>query len=100
LSSYKNTDYVGNIIYETQSNGTSKTRILVDGGYIENGVYYYYINDHLGNNRVVVNSSGTVTQKTHYYPFGMAFADSYDNGTEQPYKYNGKEVDKMHGLNM
>jgi RHS repeat-associated protein len=92
----KTTDYVGNTIYE---NGSLK-RILVDGGYIENGVYYYYINDHLVNNRVVVNSSGTVTQKTHYYPFGMSFADSYDNGTDQPYKYNGKELDKMHGLNM
>ncbi|MDR0825276.1 MAG: DUF4329 domain-containing protein [Prevotella sp.] len=73
---------------------------MIDGGYIEGGVYYYYVNDHLGNNRVVVNANGTVTQKNHYYPFGMSFADSYDNGTDQPYKYNGKELDKMHGLNM
>ncbi|MFV0546273.1 MAG: hypothetical protein ACK5ND_08820, partial [Bacteroides sp.] len=45
----KTTDYVGNMIYE---NGSLK-RILVDGGYIENDKYYYYIQDHLGNNRVV-----------------------------------------------
>ncbi|WP_236264030.1 hypothetical protein [Dysgonomonas sp. Marseille-P4677] len=41
LTDYKNTDYVGNIIYETIKSGnttTSKTRILVDGGYIESGV--------------------------------------------------------------
>ncbi|MDR1706665.1 MAG: hypothetical protein LBR46_01510 [Prevotella sp.] len=34
------------------------------------------------------------------YPFGTAFADKYDNGTNQPYKYNSKELDQMHGLNM
>jgi RHS repeat-associated protein len=103
LSDYKNTDYVGNIVYETAKNGsaiTNRTRILVDGGYYEGGVYYYYLTDHLGNNRVVVNQSGTVTQKNHYYPFGTAFADKYDNGTNQPYKYNGKELDQMHQLNL
>ncbi len=103
LSDYKNTDYVGNIVYETVKSGstiTNRTRILVDGGYYEGGVYHYYLADHLGNNRVVVNQSGTVTQKSHYYPFGTAFADKYDNGTNQPYKYNGKELDGMHQLNL
>jgi uncharacterized protein RhaS with RHS repeats len=85
---------VGNI-YE---NGTLK-RVLVDGGYIENGVYHYYVTDHLGNNRIVANSSGTVVQSTQYYPFGMSFADATGTGA-QPYKYNGKELDQMHGLNL
>ncbi|MDR1706658.1 MAG: RHS repeat-associated core domain-containing protein [Prevotella sp.] len=100
---YTNRDYVGNIIYETEKKGTAvtnKTRILVDGGYIENGVYYFYQTDHLGNNRVVANASGTAVQKNHYYPFGTAFADKYDDGKNQPYKYNGKELDQMHGLNL
>ncbi|MBK5722312.1 RHS repeat-associated core domain-containing protein, partial [Dysgonomonas sp. Marseille-P4677] len=103
LTDYKNTDYVGNIIYETSksSAGTvNKTRILVDGGYIENGVYHYYLADHLGNNRVVVNASGTITQRNHYYPFGTAFAEKYDDGKNQKYKYNGKELDDMHQLNL
>ena len=95
LNLSKTTDYAGNIIYE---NGSLK-RILIDGGYIEGGVYYFYLTDHLGNNRVVANSSGAVIQKTHYYPFGMAFAESTDQG-KQPYKYNGKEFDQMHGLNL
>ncbi|MDR1090990.1 MAG: RHS repeat-associated core domain-containing protein, partial [Prevotella sp.] len=91
------TDYAGNMIYE---NGTLK-RILVDGGYIESNIYHYYLTDHLGNNRVVANASGTVIQKNHYYPFGMAFAEgtTQEQG-KQPYKYNGKELDQMHGLNM
>lgn len=95
LNLSKMTDYAGNIIYE---NGSLK-RILIEGGYIEGGVYYFYLTDHLGNNRVVANSSGAVIQKTHYYPFGMAFAESTDQG-KQPYKYNGKEFDQMHGLNL
>ncbi len=95
LSQTTTTDYVGNIIYE---NNLLK-RILVDGGYIEGGVYYYYMNDHLGNNRVVANASGTVVQKNHYYPFGMSFAEASGTST-QPYKYNGKELDGRNGLNM
>ncbi|MBB4038263.1 RHS repeat-associated protein, partial [Dysgonomonas hofstadii] len=34
-----------------------------------------------------------------YYPFGMAMAESTSQST-QPYKYNGKELDKTHGLNL
>ena len=97
LTDYKNTDYVGNIIYGTTKNGSptiSKTYILVDGGYIENGVYQHYLANYLGNNRIVVNVSGTITQRDHYYPFDTAFA----KGTPQeqgkrPYKYNGKQLD-------
>ena len=32
------TDYVGNMIYENNA----LKRILVDGGYIEDGAYYFY----------------------------------------------------------
>ncbi|NDV97298.1 RHS repeat-associated core domain-containing protein [Dysgonomonas sp. 521] len=57
------------------------------------------MNDHLGNNRVVANASGTLVQKNHYYPFGSVFA-STTGAEKQPYKYNGKELDAMHGLNL
>ena len=88
------TDYVGNIIYE---NNTLK-RILVDGGYNEGGNYYFYINDHLGNNRIVANAAASVVQSTQYYPFGMPFADA-TGASVQPYKYNNKELDGRNGLN-
>ena len=93
-SAENRTDYVGNMIYE---NGSLK-RILVDGGYIENGTYYFYLQDHLGNNRVVAKSDGTVIQTNHYYPFGMSFTES-THGDKQPYKYNNKELDMNNGLN-
>ncbi|MFV0545597.1 MAG: DUF5675 family protein, partial [Bacteroides sp.] len=93
----KTTDYVGNMIYE---NGSLK-RILVDGGYIENDKYYYYIQDHLGNNRVVAQADGSVLQVSHYYPFGMTFTeDNTGDSKAQPYKYNGKEFDGERGLNV
>ena len=96
LTLNETTDYVGNKVYE---NGTLK-RILTDNGYIESGIYYFYIKDHLGNNRIVANASAGVIQSTQFYPFGMAFAEgtTTEQG-RQPYKYNGKELDQSHGLN-
>ena len=91
----KQTDYVGNVIYEN----ASLKRILVDGGYIEGGAYYFYLTDHLGNNRVVANASGGIVQTNHYYPFGMSFAEGVTT-SGQPYKYNGKELDTERGLNL
>lgn len=89
-------DYAGNIIYE---NGSLK-RILVDGGYIEGGVYYFNLNDHLGNVRTVANASGTAVQRDHYYPFGLPMAVTTSaEQDKQPYKYNGKEFDRSNGLN-
>ena len=55
--------------------------------------------DHLSNNRVVVNASGTLIQRNHYYPFGSVFARTTEPD-KQPYKYNGKGLDQMHGLNL
>ena len=95
LGGSKTTDYCGNVIYE---NGLLK-RILVDGGYIENGVYYFYLTDHLGNNRVIASAGGSIVQSNHYYPFGMSFAEGSAT-SQQPYKYNGKELDVERGLNL
>ena len=91
-------DYCGNCIYE---NGTLKT-ILIEDGYItfdsnSQPVYHFYLQDHLGNNRVVANASGEVEQVNHYYPYGGLMAES-TFGDVQRYKYNGKELDRMLGL--
>ena len=92
------TDYSGNCVYE---NGTLKT-ILIEDGYItfdsnSQPVYHFYLQDHLGNNRVVANASGEVEQVNHYYPYGGLMAES-TGGDVQRYKYNGKELDRMLGL--
>ncbi len=91
------TDYCGNVIYE---NGTAK-RLLTDEGYVDlttsTPTYYYYQRDHQGNNRAVLSATGTVKETNDYYPFGGLFAT---NGSVQPYKYNGKELDTKKGLNL
>ena len=100
------TDYCGNIIYECDT----LKRVLIDGGYItfagtKSGIlfsplYHYYVKDHLGNNRVVVNGDGKVEETNSYYPYGGLMADNTNIKSVQPYKYIGKEFDGMYGWNM
>ena len=93
-------DYCGNYIYE---DGKLK-RILIPGGYVTFAndninlpQYHFYITDHQGNIRVVANQNGEVEQMNHYYPFGGLMGESINSDT-QPYKYNGKELDRHSGL--
>ena len=88
------TVYCCNVVYE---NGVGRL-LLTEEGYVtlSDKKYHYYLQDHQGNNRVVLSSSGAVEEANHYYPFGGVFASS---GNVQPYKYNGKELDAKKGLN-
>ena len=75
-----------------------------NGGYCslkDNVTFYFYNQDHLGNNRTVINSTtGKAEQTINYYPFGTPYCDSTSvNPGFQKFKYNGKELDMMHGLN-
>ena len=97
--SVDSTDYIGNFIFE---NGKAD-KYLFNGGYCSFAstglpIYHYYTQDHRGNNRAVINENGTLEQVTHYYPFGGIYGDTGINSSLQPYKYNGKELDRMHGL--
>ena len=89
------TDYCGNVVYE---NGVQKF-LLTDAGYItlSDKKYHYYLQDHQGNNRVIVDQTGQKEEVNHYYPFGGTFASA--DGNVQAYKYNGKELDTKKGLN-
>ena len=92
-SSTTTTDYCGNVVYE---NGVQKY-LLTEEGYVTlaDSKYHYYLKDHQGSNRVVIDQSGAVEEVNHYYPFGGTFAST----DVQPYKYNGKELDTQKGLN-
>jgi len=52
--------------------------------------YEYFLNDHLGNTRVVFGSDGAVLQTTDYYAFGMSHTPKAKEN-ENRYLYNGKE---------
>ena len=87
-------DYCGSVIYE---NGTAKLW-QTEAGYISmnDSKYHYYLQDHQGNNRVVVSETGATEEVNHYYAFGGLFDNS---NSVQPFKYNGKELDTSKGLN-
>ena len=56
---------------------TIPKRLYIDGGYIDINLnfnttsYKYYIYDHQGSVRAVLNSSGTVIQSTDYSAYGV-----------------------------
>ena len=88
-------DYCGNYIYQ---NGNI-SMITTPAGYISGGMRYYYLKDNQGNNCVVLNQNGVVQQINHYYPYGSLMGEGY-NVSSQPYRYGGKELVTLEGLNL
>ncbi len=80
-----------------------------DGGYVElntNGTptsWNYYVTDHLGSTRKVVDSNNNIKETINYYPFGseirMQDPAQMAGDTWQPYRFSGKELDNQNGLN-
>ena len=80
------------------------------GGYGElnaNGAptsWNYYVTDHLGSTRMVVDSNDSIKEVINYYPFGsemrMTNPALLTGGTSHPYRFTGKELDKVNNLNM
>jgi RHS repeat-associated protein len=59
---------------------------------------YYYIKDHLGSIRSVINESGIVVESNDYYPFGLKMPGrSYVSGTPSRNLFTGKERDDETG---
>lgn len=47
--------------------------------------YHFYLQDHLSNNRVVINQNGTVEQINHYYPYGGLMTESTNDESHKFY---------------
>jgi RHS repeat-associated protein len=114
------TDYVGDLIYkngnlETVFHDEGRIRVALDttinnwsdtlGNHYSdttialNTRYQYFIQDHLGNNRVIfekLNDSLFVAQRVDYYPFGSPFSDSLSFS----FTYQNKEYINFFGYNM
>lgn len=92
--------YCSNLVYDNDN----ISAILFDGGYAsvndDNGiVMHFYVKDHLGSNRLVVDGNGNIEEVNHYYPFGALMGDRC-GVSRNKYKYIGKELDTMYGWNM
>ena len=93
------TDYYGSL---TAENGEAKIYNFGGGYCTFDGAckFHYFDRDHQGNVRAVVSTAGTIEQIMNYYPFGAPYCDNTTlNPDFQPYKYNGKEFETMHGRN-
>ena len=58
----------------------------------------YYVNDHLGNTRVVLDEAGDVKEFYDYYPFGLSLRENIVGDEKARFKFTGKELDEEQGL--
>ena len=111
----KRKDYLGGIEYvnnQIEAIYHSEGRVYYEEGV---GRYEYNLTDHLGNVRLSFTDRDTdgvieatddpetneILSETHYYPFGMTMEGPWmqNAGRENPYLYNGKELNEEFGLN-
>jgi RHS repeat-associated protein len=96
-------DYIGSFVYENgflQYILTDEGRIVYDR-FNNTYQYQYFLNDHLGNMRILFDENGTVLQDNSYYPFGMsidALCHSENFTPDNNYLFNGKELQDDFGL--
>ena len=96
------TDYILNFVYKNNK----LSYVITQEGKItfnQEGepLYQYFLKDHLGNTRAVIDQEGHLAQTSSYYPFGMQTeALCYTSTTHQQnnYLYNGKELQDDFGL--
>ena len=59
----------------------------------------YFITDHLGSVRAVVNADGEVVEQNDYMPYGTLHANSALQKSDNRYLYGGKELQTDFGVN-
>ncbi|GGH31410.1 RHS repeat-associated core domain-containing protein [Sphingobacterium alkalisoli] len=75
---------------------TEEGRILPNGSSF---IYEYFLKDHLGNTRAIIDHTGAVKQIQDYYAFGMEMNTGAGlNSAVNQYKYNCKEKQTEMGL--
>ena len=95
-------DCLGSLIYVRTNGSLSLDRALFDGGALRpNGAVDYFVKDHLGSVRVIVDQAGTVREQNDYYPYGERCPEStYAISAVNRYKFNGKEEQTVGDLGM
>jgi RHS repeat-associated protein len=85
----------------TTNTTTAKTNTAKESTMAEsaNGIYFFH-NDHLGTGTILTDGSGLPYQFFLNLPFGETFFEqhSYTEDYNNPYKFNGKELDEETGL--
>jgi RHS repeat-associated protein len=108
ITTYFHYDLTGNLIAETSATGTPLRDIIYqDGERVAMKVYgsgagiYWFLNDHLGAPRAVVNDSGQVVWKAAYFPFGKAevLVNTIENNFRLPGQYYDAETGFHYNMN-
>ena len=100
-------DYLGSLTYKNSSTGLQLESASVEGGVIRvnntnngNIEVNYFLTDHLGSIRAIINGNGVVQERNDYYPFGARhLRDDYPQLAANRFKYNGKEEQVTGNLN-
>jgi hypothetical protein len=58
----------------------------------------YFITDHLGSTRVIIDANGTVKAQYNYYPFGKQWEDVNLMANTNRYTFSGKEKQMVRNL--
>ena len=96
-------DESGNVLSELDQNGaTENNYIYFNGRRIAqidavHGATNYYLVDHLGTTRKIINQAGTLCYDADYFPWG-AEQQIYVNNCSQNYLFTGKERDPDMGI--
>jgi len=95
--------YLGSMVYNKNGNDIELESTNFGGGRINatnnNYEVNYFITDHLGSTRVVVNQDGTVLGRNNYYPFGKLLEGTNTQAPTTRYTFSGKEIQTTGGVN-
>ncbi len=96
-------EYVGSLIYRKSGSGLQLSEALFGDGVIrlnDNGTQEvnYFLTDHLGSVRAIVDATGAVKERNDYYPFGARHVRSDYAQSTNRWKYNGKELQTTRDL--
>ena len=85
-------EYLGSLIYAYRGGTLSLAQAVTDEGTIQSAGVNYFIRDHLGSVRAVVDHTGKIVERNDYYPFGGRHENSaLSLSATNRYKFGGKE---------
>lgn len=99
--------YQGSAVYKKIAGVTTLEGISFSEGYIvpvgsgtsQLFLAHYYVTDHLGSIRGIVDTNGEIQERNDYYPLGGRWDNQSSTLSSNRYKYSGKELQVVGDLN-
>ncbi|MDG7000193.1 MAG: RHS repeat-associated core domain-containing protein, partial [Nitrososphaerota archaeon] len=86
-------------VFNTIANGNKIGQVVWDNNSYSM-IHYYYLEDHLGDVRMIIDQNGNPQAWNDYYPFGetMPGRSQFNSGPDTRYQFTSKELDAETGL--